>query len=84
MPNKLSRYIASNGVKQNTCVKHLSNILCLNRDKNLLYIEQLIRVLSFLQEDLHTVLLKGNVASACNFFAIYECVSSVTSATSAF
>ena len=27
-----------------------------------------------------TVLLKGNVANARNFFAIYECVSSVTTA----
>ena len=25
-----------------------------------------------------TVLLKGNVANMCNFFAIYECVSSLT------
>ena len=30
--------------------------------------------------DLITVLLKGNVANARSFFAIYECVSSVTSA----
>ena len=27
-----------------------------------------------------TVLLKDNVANACNFFAVYECVLSLTSA----
>ena len=30
--------------------------------------------------NVYTVLLKGNVANARNFFAIYECVSSVMSA----